>query len=596
MSLIGLFFAIVSLLSTAAFSQIPSYAWYDDAGENDGLSEDKPFLIANANELAGFASIVNGVDGRTKDNFSGKFIKLTSDIMLQADTSDWKNWETVPPDEEWIGINGLKGTFDGAGYVIGGVYVFNTSASKGFFTTIGYGGTVKNLGIVASYVIGGYYVGLLAGASSGTIENCYATGNVKGITQVGGLIGVSGGTIENSYATGNVEATANVGGLVGFNENYGVIRNSHATGNVNANNSPSGGLVGTNGSIGYRGTIEKSYATGNVKGSWDVGGLVGYNQPGSKIEESYATGSVEGNREVGGLIGKNNGAAKNSYATGSVEGQRYRGGLVGTNVEGVIENCYAAGSVTEKAVEGEESLNDYFGGLAGNSLGEIVDSYFDSNVYTDEHNGFGYPKSETEMKDKETYENWDFTSIWDMDKEANGGYPFLRHLSVTFIAVENISGVVASAASGGSKSLSAIVKPANATNKAIIWSVVSGNATIDGSNITFNAEGQVKIRATIVNGVAHNVDYTQDFDIEVSAETPVSLPRIATRNINAKAVGKTIILENLPQNAKVQIYNLRGGRIYSVNLENPKILQIGVKTKGIFVVKINNTVLRIPVM
>jgi len=53
--------------------------------------------------------------------------------------------------------------------------------------------------------------------------------------------------------------------------------------------------------------------------------------------------------------------------------------------------------------------------------------------------------------------------------------------------------------------------------------------------------------------------------------------------------GKTITLENLPKNTKIEIYNLQGKLIYSAYPENPKILRIGVQTKGIYIVKINNT-------
>jgi len=605
MNIVGLLFAIASLLSAMAFAQItPSYAWYDNPGENNGSSEDKPFLIANANEFAGFAAIINGEDGRTKDDFPGKFIKLTADIMLQADTSGWENWGTVPPDgPEWIGINGLKGSFDGAGYVIGGVYVNNTTASKGLFRGIGYGATVKNLGVVASYIRGGYYVGVLAGNSSGTIENCYTTGNVKGISHVGGLIGVSGGTIENSHATGTAEGNALVGGLVGWNENYGAIRNSYATGTVNASSSPSGGLVGRNGNIEYISVIEKSYATGNVNGTWDVGGLVGYNAPDSKIEESYATGNVNGSWEVGGLIGKNTGEAKNCYAIGSVEGSRYLGGLVGVNSEGTIENCYAAVTVKEKIIEGEPSIAAYFGGFAGHNYAAIENCYFDSGVYIDEHNDFGYPKSNSEMKDKETYENWDFASIWDIDNETNGGYPFLRRSFVAFISVENISGVIASATFGEVIFLSAKIEPANATNKAITWSIVSGDAIIDGSNITFNDKGQVKIRATVKNGIAHNVDYTQDFDIVVPAGVKITLPQIAMGSINIRAINKTIVLENVPIGAKVQIYDLKGKLVgpNAINLDakstgSPAVRQLTASVQvGMYIVRVNNQTLRVVV-
>jgi uncharacterized repeat protein (TIGR02543 family) len=61
--------------------------------------------------------------------------------------------------------------------------------------------------------------------------------------------------------------------------------------------------------------------------------------------------------------------------------------------------------------------------------------------------------------------------------------------------------------------------------------------------------------------------------------------QIAKANIRTYVTANSIVLENLPQNAKVELYNLQGQRIYSANPENPKILKIVVQTKGVYIVK-----------
>jgi len=96
-----------------------------------------------------------------------------------------------------------------------------------------------------------------------------------------------------------------------------------------------GGLVGKN-----EGTVERSYATGNVSGTDDVGGLIGLN--GGNVTESYATGDVSGNDDVGGLVGFNDGTVGESYATGSgsVSGTDDVGGLVGFNDSGTVTDSY----------------------------------------------------------------------------------------------------------------------------------------------------------------------------------------------------------------------------------------------------------------
>ena len=66
--------------------------------------------------------------------------------------------------------------------------------------------------------------------------------------------------------------------------------------------------------------------------------------------------------------------------------------------------------------------------------------------------------------------------------------------------------------------LSGTVAPSNASNRAIAWSVIESGgsgASISGSTFNAIAAGTVTVRATITNGKAAGVDYTQDFTIIV---------------------------------------------------------------------------------
>jgi uncharacterized repeat protein (TIGR02543 family) len=75
-----------------------------------------------------------------------------------------------------------------------------------------------------------------------------------------------------------------------------------------------------------------------------------------------------------------------------------------------------------------------------------------------------------------------------------------------------------------------------------------------------------------------------------SDNTPIRLPQIAGTPISVHATSNAIILQNLPTNTKVEVYNLQGKRIYMNNPENPLIMKIKVQTKGIYIVKINTTI------
>ena len=242
-------------------------------------------------------------------------------------------------------LQGINGKLSGY-YALGSNINASSTASwrsGAGFTPIGQGsfgftGTFDGLGhAISDLTIDeplGLPVGLfgVVGSSSqaSVIRNVgLMNGSVSGLQYVGLLAGyIYNGTVSNSYATGSVRGSDYVGGLVGFNA--GTISDSYATGSVTGSSGSYyvGGLVGFN-----AGTISDSYATGSVSGSdGAVGGLVGWNYKGS-ISDSYATGSVSStDGAVGGLVGSNYGTISNSYATGSVSGTgTYVGGLVGYN-------------------------------------------------------------------------------------------------------------------------------------------------------------------------------------------------------------------------------------------------------------------------
>ncbi|MDR0303198.1 MAG: hypothetical protein LBH98_00270 [Chitinispirillales bacterium] len=149
---------------------------------------------------------------------------------------------------------------------------------------------------------------------------------------------------------------------------------------------------------------------------WDyVGGLAGTNRL-SKISNCYATGKVNGTKlYAGGLVGYNDGGAiSDSYSNIDVSGNSDVGGLAGSNDAGSIENCYSSGTVAGKTNTG--------GFVGGNYFGSIVNCYYDKQTSGQSDNEKGEGKTTSEMKQQNTYANWDFTSVWNI----SGNYPFLR--------------------------------------------------------------------------------------------------------------------------------------------------------------------------
>jgi len=88
-----------------------------------------------------------------------------------------------------------------------------------------------------------------------------------------------------------------------------------------------------------------------------------------------------------------------------------------------------------------------------------------------------------------------------------------------FIPVEEITGIPTGTLLYVATPLTGTVMPRSATNKRIEWSIAEDSelqppdAELNGNNLTANEEGIVTVRATIRNGLAEGVDFTQDFPI-----------------------------------------------------------------------------------
>ena len=266
--------------------------------------------------------------------------------------------------------------------------------------------------------------------SSVKITNVHTTGTIKNAYQAGGIIGVieKGTKIYDSSAKVDIDSSvdgSNSGGIVGsvfgFNDTSYII-NSSASGRIyidKNNNTPSngaGGLVGAGNNL----KIRQSYSDVNLLASEAVGGLVGI---GSKIEiqDSYATGKV-----ISKIIG-----------TGST----YAGGLVGRVFNSpdtaVIKNSFAVGEV--RAETKPQWTVNYAGGLIGSSSGgkqnvKITNSYFNTETTGQskaigENNYQGGAKTTAEMKQKSTYQGWDFNNVWKAPTASS--YPDLLQKEIT---------------------------------------------------------------------------------------------------------------------------------------------------------------------
>ena len=289
---------------------------------------------------------------------------------LTLNISDYSN--ALVPSGGYYNISNVQGLRDLLGFAEFAKYSFrlasdiDLSNDSGLYIPYlaavfdGDNHTISNLNLNLSF---DSFLGMFGIDIADTIMNIGILNDlIEGYDYTGGLVGSNwGGTVNNSYATGNVTGTGDYAGYVG-------------------------GLVGHN-----LGTVNNTYATVNVteigNNSEEIGGLVGFN--GGTVNNSYATGNVNASSMVGGLVGINHGVVVNSYAAANVSGIEAVGGLVGESSyggsgrgafnEGTIINSYATGDVNGTMA---------VGGLAGNSwLALVTDSFATGNVSGNESVG-----------------------------------------------------------------------------------------------------------------------------------------------------------------------------------------------------------------
>ena len=269
-------------------------------GESEGLTgsgtESDPYQIGSAEDLREFADKVNNGEIRASAVLTDD-INLNPDMKISEDGTvtngkEPDRWTPIGTD-----INPYRGTFDGNGKTISGLYIDSNDYYQGLF---GYLST--------------------DGDNTGTVQNLSVSGSVSGSDHVGGVVGYNdGGRVENCYNTGAVSGGVEVGGVVGSNS--------------------------------FSATVTNCYNTGKVSGNRDVGGVVGDNSFGATVTNCYNTGEVSGpdsgsDNNVGGVVGDNRGTVKNCYNTGSVSGPdsgsgNSVGGVVGYNdVGGSVTGCY----------------------------------------------------------------------------------------------------------------------------------------------------------------------------------------------------------------------------------------------------------------
>ena len=334
------------------------------------------------------------------------------------------------------------------------------------------------------------------------IKNCYNESDIIAKTYCsyntnaysGGFFGVSGSAtcyIENSFNNGEIYGLY-AGGFSGVNSGSLTFLSCYNNGDITGN-SGAGGFAGDASTI----TVNYSYNTGNVSGSWS-GGFSGDCST-YIFNECFNSGNIQGN---GFVYGTGSGTISNSYNTGNI---KY--GFAFGNYATLL-NCYNSGNLS--------GASGYYSCLTSSKINSSYTAY--DSMWNKGQTNSCVTLKDSEMKKESSFSGWDFDEVWEIDPRINNGYPILKNAGSSLTL--NYSNKVCYV--GENIQLSAF-KNGMAAND-LKWSVSDSLATVTSSGkVTASAPGVVTVSAIDSDGnrancniriMAHTTSVTSsDFSI-----------------------------------------------------------------------------------
>lgn len=251
------------------------------------ITSGNTYSISTAEEFLLFEEMNNNCDGAT--------IILTNNITIHngifsVDENQvplYKGTFVLP--EPIQVIDDFRGTFDGQGHTISGLYV--EDKNSGLFEKASNSASVKNIDIENSLFIAQEEAGSLFGSGynhNTKVKNCYSDAIVFSEHTAGGIVGGFGGSMSNCCFKGTVilNGYGAVGGIVG--EGYGTFSACANSSSVYAIDFTSyvGGFAGE-----FTGNAYQCYNTGYVYSAFEAGGFVGVLD--GYLDTCYTTGVVQ---------------------------------------------------------------------------------------------------------------------------------------------------------------------------------------------------------------------------------------------------------------------------------------------------------------
>ena len=313
--------------------------------------ESEKYEISNAGQLYWFAEQVNSGNASlnavlTTDIVVNETV-LAADGSLGADPDTLRMWRSIGNDDA---ENIFKGTFDGQGHTISGLYFSNDSNESNVMCASLFGvsaGIIQNVGLEDSYLNHYNISAGICAINNGQIVNCYNAGTILGYGASGiCAINSDNGSIENCYNTGVIRGFGLVAGIC--NMNTGSMKDCY--------NNNSDITVMTDSTI-IDENDEKSYASGICNNNGSSG----------RIENCYHVGQVSGAAVNNNICNLNAGQIENSYYDCNICDKdaitQNESSAVMKNVESKTTKQFASGEVTY-LLNGDQSAPAFYQNLA----------------------------------------------------------------------------------------------------------------------------------------------------------------------------------------------------------------------------------------
>ena len=500
-----------------------------------GTSND-PYLIETAENLAYLAEKVNeGYQAQGMEVFKNVYFLMTDDLDLNN-----INWTPI-----------------------GNVDYANSSLSGFCFAGIfdGWYHTISNLKIQTNASITGLFAGLYGEQGPPPSDR---SGQIRHLSVVngsitstgfgaGGIVGAIAGeafVYQCSYSgtiqISNGDSFCGAGGIVAAAAQYSEISECSFAGNITASNSAFTGAAG-------------------------AGGIVAIAMDNTTISECYNTGTISGNALI------------ISVAAGIVGAT-----LQENNV--FVHSCYNVGTVSAGTKGGIFGMVSPINPTKEESSIEVSNCFY-LNTCGGTTN-YGTSKTSDEMKTEQFKNQIDMSAHkFVMDNGTNNGYPI--HALTGFIIYE------AKDITAHSATLSADLHPGNASFSRAYFFCVDIDET-DYHEIDIATEGYVEVT---IEDLLENTDYMFSMSLEYADGGFVGFsPRWFTTQFDGIAeisnseisiypnpTSDFIYIENTePQ--YVSIYSLDGRLVKTV--ENANIIDVRDLDKGVYLININKTVLK----